>query len=290
MDNLAANFECNKFIMIKNVITFFCFLAIANSASAQYYFKDIVSSQQAGADMAKYKENKVRTIKINSFEDDGSVSDGFFGERRISRDYKKSEVFIRSNVSGASLLTTLFNDKGQVISSNDSSDISTTNTRYEYDEKERIKSINTSLRSADDDFVNEIREEHIFIYDDEFLPNKMIRVKNRKDSVVILFMHDENNNISIEKDTKTGSKYYYYYDQKSRLTDIAHSNEFKPKLLADYLFEYNQGGLLTQMTTTEEGGNYYYIWKYTYDNGLRLSEKCYSKEKRLMGSIQYEYK
>ncbi|MEJ7627016.1 MAG: hypothetical protein WKF35_09145 [Ferruginibacter sp.] len=276
--------------MIKNVITFFCFLAIANSASAQYYFKDIVSSQQAGADMAKYKENKVRTIKINSFEDDGSVSDGFFGERRISRDYKKSEVFIRSNVSGASLLTTLFNDKGQVISSNDSSDISTTNTRYEYDEKERIKSINTSLRSADDDFVNEIREEHIFIYDDEFLPNKMIRVKNRKDSVVILFMHDENNNISIEKDTKTGSKYYYYYDQKSRLTDIAHSNEFKPKLLADYLFEYNQGGLLTQMTTTEEGGNYYYIWKYTYDNGLRLSEKCYSKEKRLMGSIQYEYK
>ncbi len=44
------------------------------------------------------------------------------------------------------------------------------------------------------------------------------------------------------------------------------------------------------MTTTEEGGSYYYIWKYTYDNGLRLKEKCFSKEKRLMGTIEYEYK
>jgi hypothetical protein len=46
----------------------------------------------------------------------------------------------------------------------------------------------------------------------------MIRVKNKYDSTTILFSADENNNISIEKDTKSGSKYYYYYDAKNRLT------------------------------------------------------------------------
>lgn len=261
-----------------------------HSADAQYYYKDIVSSRLAGIDMATYKANKVRTVKLKSFEDDGSISDGFFGERRISKDYRKSELFVRSNVSGTSLLTTLYNPKGQVSHSTDSSDIATTRTTYYYDDQDRIKKITTSLRSSDDDFLNEIFEEHIYIYEDEFLPAKMIRVKNRYDSITILFLHDENNNISLEKDTRTGSKYYYYYDEKSRLTDIAHSNEFKPRLLADYLFEYNPAGLMTQMTTTEEGGNnYYYIWKYTYVEGMRTIEKLYSKEKRLMGSIQYEY-
>ena len=68
-----------------------------------------------------------------------------------------------------------------------------------------------------------------------------------------------------------------------------HANEYKPGLSADYLFEYNNASQIAQMTTTEEGGSYYYIWKYTYSNGLRSGEKCYSKERRLMGSIEYEY-
>jgi hypothetical protein len=101
---------------------------------------------------------------------------------------------------------------------------------------------------------------------------------------------DEKNNIAIEKDTRNGRKYFYYYDDKNRLTDIVHTNEFKEKLLPDYLFEYNASGQLVQMTSTEEGGSYYYIWKYSYENGLRSKEKLYSKERKLMGSISYEYK
>jgi hypothetical protein len=44
------------------------------------------------------------------------------------------------------------------------------------------------------------------------------------------------------------------------------------------------------MTATEEGGSYYFIWKYTYADGLRIKESCFSKERRLMGTIEYEYK
>ncbi len=276
--------------MVK-IITSLSFLLLSSiAAKSQFYFKDFVSSRQAASDMQKFKENKIRLVKIKSFEEDGSPSDGFFGERSLAKDYKKSEIFVRSNVTGTSLLTTLFNDQGRLKHSIDSSAISATHTTYEYDDQDRLKKITTSMRSADDDFVNEIHEQHIYLYEDEFLPVKMIRVKNRADSVTILFLHDENNNISLEKDSRSGSKYYYYYDEKSRLTDIAHSNEFKPKLLADYLFEYNADGTFSQMTTTEEGGNDYYIWKYKYEDGLRVSEKIYSKERHMLGSIQYEYK
>ncbi len=278
-----------KILSMIKTLTAVLFLIPTLPANGQYYFKDIVSSKQAAIDMLKFKENKVRTIKIKSFEDDGLPSDGFFAERRISKDFRKSEFFTRSNVSGKSMLTTIFDDKGNLAVSSDSSEIAATRTNYLYDEDGRIKKITTSLRSSDDDFVNEILEEHIYIYGDEFLPTKMIRVKNRRDSVTILFQHDENSNISIEKDTKTGSKYYYYYDEKSRLTDIAHSNEFKQKMLSDYIFEYNTAGHLTQMTTTEEGGNDYFIWKYTYDDGMRASERIFSKERKLLGRIEYEF-
>ena len=276
--------------MKKISTTAFLVLLYACAARAQFYYKDIISNNQLLKEMAVYKENKVRSVIIKSFEDDGSESDGFFCEKNLSKDYKKVELFTRSNVSGASLFTSWFNNKGQLMRTNDSSVISVTVNNYSYDDQNRIKSIVSSVRSSDDDFVNEILEEHIYQYNENNLPEKMTRVKNKYDSTTILFLPDEKNNISIEKDTKSGSKYYYYYDEKNRITDIVHSNEFKPALLADYLFEYDNANQLTQMTTTEEGGSYYYIWRYTYNNGLRSMEKCYSKEKRLMGRIEYEYK
>lgn len=260
------------------------------AAEAQYYYRDIISNNQLRADMAKYKANKIRTITIKSYEDDGSESEGFFCERRISKDYKKAELFTRSDVNGISLFTSWFDEKGRLLETNDSSTISVTNIRYAYDNADKITSIHSTIRSSDDDFTNEITEEHLYFYNDRNQPEKMIRVKNNTDSTVILFGTDDNQNISIEKDTRNASKYYYYYDEKNRLTDVVHFNEYKQKLLPDYLFEYNSAGLIVQMTSTEEGGSDYYTWKYSYENGLRTREKCYSKEKKLMGSVEYEYK
>ncbi len=276
--------------MKKISVTAFLVLIYTCTVQAQFYYRDIISNNQLTREMALYKENKVRTVLIKSYEDDGSESEGFFCEKTLSKNYKKTELFTRSDVSGASLFTSWFNEDGQLLQTNDSSAISVSVNTYTYDDKKRVKSIVSSIRSADDDFVNEILEEHIYLYNEKNLPEKMIRVKNKYDSTTILFLPDEKNNVSIEKDSKSGSKYYYYYDDRNRLTDIVHSYEYKPTLSADYIFEYNNTNQLSQMTTTEEGGSYYYIWKYTYNNGLRSGEKCYSKEKRLMGRIEYEYK
>lgn len=276
--------------MIKKIILAFITLALGFASNAQYYYKDIVSNSQLLEEIARLKEQKFRTIKITSFEDDGKPSDGFLIEKNINRNYTRVETFSRSNVTGASLFTSAFTKDGLLIQTVDSSDIAVNTSNYVYDDKGRVKSIQSHVHSSDDDFTNEITEDHNYEYDANGLLLKMVRIKNGTDISTILFSPDENKNVSIEKDTKTGNTYYYYYDSKNRLTDVVHLNPFNQKMLPDYVFEYNNAGQITQMTTTEEGGSYYYIWKYTYDNGLRIREKCFSKERRLMGTIEYEYK
>lgn len=263
---------------------------MAFHANAQYYYKDLVSNSLLTAEMARLKEQKIREVSIHSFEDDGSPSDGFICEKNISKNYSTVETFTKSNVTGPSLFVSYFNKNGLLLRTVDSSEITVNTSVYTYTENGWVKEIATSLRSNDDDFANEVLETHSYFYSEKGTPQKMIRVKNSSDSITVFFSLDEKNNVSIEKDTKTGNSFYYYYDGKNRLTDVVHLNPFNNKMLPDYIFEYNSTGQLSQMTTTEEGGSYYYIWRYAYDNGLRTSEKCFSKEKRLMGRIEYEYK
>lgn len=274
-------------------ITSFLFviaLVTVADARAQYYYKDIVSNRQSLEEMARLKDQKIHSISIKSFEDDESPSDGFFCERKISKNYTSAETLTKSNVTGSSIFTSTFSRSGQLVKTVDSSEIASSTSDYSYDDNGRVTAIRSSVRSSDDDFTNEIVEEHLYRYNEKGVLQKMIRVKNFTDSSTIHFSLDEKNNIAIEKDSKTGGTFYYYYDTKNRLTDVVHLNQFNQKMLPDYVFEYNSAGLITQMTTTEEGGSYYYIWRYTYDNGLRTSEKCFSKERRLMGRIAYEYK
>jgi hypothetical protein len=264
------------------------FASFIITTKAQYFYKDIVSNQQVSADMKAYKENKIRKVTLKSFEDNGIESEGFFCEKKISKNYKKSELFTRADIAPASLFTSTFDDNGKLLSTNDSSSFSVTEIRYSYDDKQRISSIVSTVRAIEE-FENSITEEHLYRYENNIL-KKMVRVKNGKDSTDILFTTDENGNITLEKDTKNGTKFYYYYDTQNRLTDIVQANEFIKNLKPDYIFEYNSAGQITQMTAVEEGSSNYFIWKYNYENGLRLRERCFTNEKRLMGRIEYEYK
>jgi hypothetical protein len=276
--------------MTKPVLGIISFICITNHVTAQYYYKDIISNKQLTAEITQLKQQKLRTISLKSFEDDGSPSEGFYCEKKINKSYNEIETRSRSYVTNPSIFVTTFNTNGQLLQTSDSSEVSSSTASYAYNANGLLQSIVTTARSSDDDFKTEIKEEHIYEYNNEGQPVKMVRVKNNVDSTAIVFSTDENGNIGIEKNTKTGDTYYYYYDAKKRLTDVVRLNPYNQKMLPDYMFEYNSAGLVTQMTTTEEGGSYYFIWKYTYDNGLRIREKCYSKEKRLMGTIEYEYK
>ena len=274
--------------MKKSLTALFIF-AISNIANAQYYYKDILNNKQITADLNAYKENKVRKIFVKSFEDDGKESEGFFCEKKISKNYKSSELFTRVNFSTASLFKATYDDAARLISTYDSSELSITEIRYSYDKNNQLESVLSSIRSKDEDFENGITEEHIYSFEKDVVKS-MQKIKNSKDTINILFTADENGNIILEKDTKTASKYYYYYDNKNRLTDIVPESQYSKSLKPDYIFEYNNANQITQMTSVEEGSSKYFIWKYSYANGLRIKERCYGNDRRSIGSIEYEYK
>jgi|694.fasta_scaffold10949_12 hypothetical protein len=269
---------------------FFGFLLFSvKLVSAQYYYKDLVSNQQVVADMKAYREHKVKSIKINSFESDGQPSEGFYCEKKLAKDYRSSAFFTKSDMAGNSKLETYFNENGQLLSTYDSSMMAASSNLYGYDEKGRIISIVSAARSRDEDYVTEMQEQHLYSYDESGYLKQMLKIKNSTDTLLILFSLDENNNVSIEKDTRTGAKYYYYYDNKNRLTDVVHVSEYTQQLVADYIFEYNSVNQVTQMTTTEAGGKKLYTWKYRYEEGLRVEERLVSKERKLLGRISYTY-
>jgi hypothetical protein len=278
-------------MFIKKLLIGLFALAFSFNARSQYFYKDIVSNQQLLADMSAYKQNNIKTINIISLENNGMPSEGFFCQKKFNKGYTKSELFTRADMASASMLTSTFNKQGLLVSTHDSSDIAVTTNFYRYDDKNQIISILSSIRSKDDDFVTAILEEHLYNYSVDGIPETMTRVRNRTDSTVILFAVDENNQVAIEKDTKSGTKFYYYYDAKKRLTDIVQENEFKPRLKPDYIFEYNNAsGKISAMTTTEEGVNDFFVWRYTYDGDLRIKENCYNRAKQLLGTIEYQYK
>src|SRR5436190_20436799 len=150
--------------MIKTVLVFVTCLVSSFIANAQHYYKDILSNKQLIAEMAQLKEQKVRSVSLKSFEDDGSPSEGFFCERKITKDYSTVETVTKSNVTGASLFTSSFNEKGLLVQTVDSSDIASSTSLYSYNDKGDIIKIVSIVRSSDDDFKNEIREEHIYEY------------------------------------------------------------------------------------------------------------------------------
>ncbi len=288
-----SKFSCK---MIKRSIVFYpLFLAVACifsiSANGQYYYKDIWNNLQLVKEFNLLKNDNLKTIKIKSFEDDGEPSEGFFCEKKINKNYTQSQMISKSNVTGQSLLVSDYNGNGQPVKTTDDTPTSTSVTEYEYNQNGQLKIIRTITKGDDDSET--ITETHEYFYDEKGKPTKMLRKKGDALIATIHFVSDSTGNITeenVEGNTTTEKKYFYYYDDKNRLTDVVHFNERAQRLLPNYMYEYNTLNQPQQMISTEEGGSNYFIWKYSYnDQNLRETEKCFSKDRRLLGTIKYEY-
>ncbi len=216
----------------------------------------------------------------------------FYCEKRIDKNQRKSETITRSNVTNQSLLTSIFDNDTRILQTTDSTSASLNRTTYNYDGMHRLIQITSFTRSDDD--ATGITEVHKITYNDSGMLAGINRFKNNQLFSTIIFKSDNNGNVIEEAETLNGSntkKYFYYYDDKKNLTDVVSYNERAKRLLPEYMYEYTQLGQIKQMITTEEGGENYYTWKYTYnDLRLRETEKCINKERKLMGSVEYKYK
>ena len=270
-----------------------CLLAITTitlTATAQYYYNDILTIQKLNLEFTSLKSSGFHLVDLKSFEDDDSPSEGFQCEKKFNSDFSSSSMISKSYITGESVLNAFY-AAGKIIKSTTETSTSTNTTTYQYDSTGRLVFVNVSTSGYLDSAT--FSETRNYEYNEKGALVKMAREKNGKQVAVIDFKIDENGNIIEEAPEKnsTGRKYYYYYDENNRLSDVVHFNEIAGKLLPDYMFLYNADGALKQMISVDETGRNYFIWKYSYtSSGLPEIQKCYSKEKRLLGTIQYEYK
>ena len=276
--------------MIKNIIIVLLALITSSTASAQYYYDDIVNNKQILSDLAVLKEKKIKGVKVTSIEPTGEESEGFICQKKINRDFTEVEIYTATNDSYPNTFISYFNKAGLLQKTVDSSEAGATSIVYSYDDAKRLVSINSSKHFATDDDAGVVFEKHLYKYNAAGILEQMTLIKNSRDTTLYFFQPDDKGNVAIEKNSKTAEIYYYYYNTKNQLTDIVHSYSFQKKLFTEYSFEYNYAGQLVKMVTSEKEGAYFFTWRYNYEDGLRTNERCYSKEGRMLGSVEYKYK
>lgn len=269
---------------------FFSFFFSASHSFGQYYYNDIMKTKEVNDEYFTLKKENLSSIKIKSFEEDDSPSEGFYCEKKFNPSFSQSEMISESLFTDESMLRTRYNVHG--IQSATTITLGVTNVvNYEYDSAGRLHKIQMiSQSNFDSSQVTEMRE---YFYDKDGRPEKMIRSKSGVNVATIHFEKDEAGNIIKEKASGNSGDldYFYYYDDKNRLTDIVHFNPYVKKLLPDFMFEYNTKNQVKKMVSVDKNGTDYLTWRYAYtDQNLPEIQKCYSKQKKLLGTIEIEYK
>ncbi|MEO8721471.1 MAG: hypothetical protein ABI297_01850 [Ginsengibacter sp.] len=278
-----------KFISVASGILFLSLILNLSSANAQYYYKDLISTAQQNKQFSVLKNEKLHLIKISSFDENDQPSEGFFCEKKINKNFTQSQMLSKSNITGQSLLQTDYNSKGDVIKTTTTTPTTTNTVEFEYNDHGDISTIRTNT-TGDGDSAG-IIETHEYFYENK-KPIKMIRKRNSSVISTITFLTDDKGNIieEVPSGNSLDKKYFYYYDDNNQLTDIVHYNTIAKRLLPDYMFEYNSDNQSKQMILVEETARNYFIWKYSYnDKKLPEIQKCFSKEKTLLGTIQFDY-
>lgn len=264
------------------------------TTKAQFYYKDVVSNETNLANYQLHKKNKLVKITGESFEATGEPTTDFVFTQQYNSSYSQLKTLTVAPLSGKSAMTSYYNGQGQLYRSTDSSETSFTQYDYNYDSTGKLTFIKSSSNIIGE--RNKTVESHQWIYNSKGIPEKMIRVKDQRDSTVYMFVSDENGKVIEEQPVikgNAGEKTFYYYDESGRLSDIVRYNSRAGKLLPDYIFNYGEDGKLIEMITVQDGGTDYLTWRYKYeDNGIKSEELCYNKLKRLVGKLIYknEYK
>lgn len=280
----------NRFIKKSIPVTLLLCFSYVNTV-CQYYYKDLVSVQQINQNFQLYKANKIKSVKLKSFQGESPVTEGFIGEQTVNLAKNTVVTYTKTADAGESFFTAFYDSHGMLIKTTDSTGESVSTSAYEYDSNSRLSKISHETHAADRSSA--ITEVHLWEYNPNGKPGKMIVIKNLRDSTIVNFTLDGQGNVTEEQAFRKGlpqSKIFYYYDTMNRLTDVVRYNDRARRLLPDYMFEYDENGELSTFTVVPEGSNDYQKWYYKYDDtGLKVVEFCFNKKNQLLGKVEYNY-
>lgn len=264
-------------------------LSGVHTAGAQYYYNDIIAARQTNAQYQVYKAQHVQEITGASYENDEKQAEGFELKQVITPDYKKITTQAAYPSTGPSYTTHFYNGS-RLVKTEDSTARVITKAAYTYDAAGHLTLLQTT--TSDGFMNNRLTETHQWSYKADGTPERMLKLKDGKDTTEISFVYDTQGNIAEEHWKRKGVQvetWYYYYNEQNQLTDIVRFNTRAKRLLPDYLFEYDAAGRVNQLTQIAGNPNYM-VWKYVYDaKGLKVRDLCFNKQKQLVGRIEYHY-
>lgn len=261
------------------------------SSKAQYYYEDIVSTNETNKLIRSYKDNKVLRVTSTGYDPLGVKTSDFSEQQEVLQNGSVLKTTTRNNLN-ITILISRFDDQSRLVSVADSANDVKSFTVYTYDPAGKIILIKNTTRDTSLE-INNV-ETHQWIYNSKGQPTKMLRIVNDNDTTEYRFNIDDKGNVADEQSFrkgKAGEMIYYYYDDNNHLTDIVRYNDKYKKLLPDYMFEYDEQGHVLQKTTLLSNLHLgYLIWRYIYnDKGLKTKEALFNKDKEITGKIEYNY-
>lgn len=275
---------------MKRLPGLFAALIVSLTGYSQHYYNDIISNQLSNTNYVLLKQSNSNQVKGVSFEADESPTPNFRLQQELSRDKKKLTTTTTTS-AGVTSVTTSFFENDRLKQTLDTVRGVKNITDYQYDAAGKLTSIVS--QSVDPEHTGNTIEEHRWLYKADGAPERMLKIKNKTDTVVVDFVYDEKGNLAEEhwkRKNRLIETYYYYYNENKQLTDIVRYNPKSKQMLPDFTFDYDANGRVSQMLQTLQGTTTYLIWKYSYnENGLKQKEVCYDKNRYLVGRIEYVY-
>ena len=277
---------------MKNISLVILILVISFSSKAQYYYKDIIGTQDINRMIKVYQDNKVVEVEATGFDGDGVKSSDFSETHRFFPRLDVLKISTRNKTSVANQYYH-FDSRGLLSGIADTSSAGMSITTYTYDNNDNPVLIKNTVTDSEDSIYE--TELHQWFYNADGKPIRMLRIMNANDTTEVRFTLDGKGNVIEELPfvkKKNGEKVFYYYDDKSRLTDIVRFNTKARRLLPDYMFEYSANNQVVQkITTLSTIGIGYLIWRYAFDDkGLKTKEATFNRDKVMTGKIEYSYR
>ena len=267
----------------------FCILMHGNSLWGQFYLNDIIGLKVSQEKYQMMRKSKINKIIGNSIEADGSNTKGFILNQELQIDGKKMTTTIANSSSSPEKITNIYELSKLKRTIVNKSSIET-KTEYGYNENGALNKITST--TIDSVQKKTVTETHIWYYQPNGSPSKMIKFGNGMDTLTVELVSDSSGLIIKEYWFKKGKKIetYYYYYSNNQLTDVVRFNIKANRLIPDFVYEYNQQNQLTSMIQISFNGSAVVHWTYTYhSNGLRETETARDKAKNIIAKITYSF-
>jgi YD repeat-containing protein len=268
---------------------------------AQYYYNDIIGTQEITAKMKTFIAARVQSVTAAGYDPRGVKTTDFTEWQEVQANGTVLKITSR-NGQNVSRTYYTFDNKTRLLSARDSSANIQSITTYTYDANGNLTAMKTS---SQDPFTDSAQtKEKQWKYTAEGKPATMLLINNGIDSIEYRFTLDDRKNVADEMMYHRGGtqnqiyyyyeqqKVYYFYDDQNRLTDITKYNVKLDQLLPDFMFEYDENNRVIQKIAVLSKTKIpdYFTWRYGYDEkGLKTKDVLWGKNKDLKGRIEYTY-